>query len=274
VRSYVILFFLLVNLLFFHSRTLQAQQWELGGWMGTAHYFGDLNTNTSFKDTRPALGAIVRRNLNYYFSIRSSLNFGYVAFDDKLSPASYIYQKTRNLNFYSHILELSTQMEINFFKYKISDKEARFAPYFFVGLGCFFFSPKTELGNSRYNLANFSTEGQGLPGYDRKKYFPIQLAIPFGMGIKYGLSNYWTIGAEVGTRKTSTDYLDDVSSTYVNQNALLQSQGQDAVSLSDRSGTGFGTDGKQRGDSQKKDSYLFMGMTLTYTIRSIKCPYP
>ncbi len=88
---------------------------------------------------------------------------------------------------------------------------------------------------NRVYLKPLSTEGEGLPGYpDRKPYSLTQLAIPFGGGVKFAITNDWHIGLEVGLRKLFTDYLDDVSSTYADPNDLLTAKGQLAVDLSYR----------------------------------------
>ncbi len=41
------------------------------------------------------------------------------------------------------------------------------------------------------------------------------ISIPFGAGIKYSLNERFNIGFEILHRYTNTDYLDDVSKTYV-----------------------------------------------------------
>ena len=45
------------------------------------------------------------------------------------------------------------------------------------------------------------------------------------------------------------------------------------LDLSDRSAGKIGVPGTQRGDFRKKDSYLFVGITLSYTFVSQKCPF-
>src|SRR5690606_13448162 len=78
-------------------------------------------------------------------------------------------------------------------------------------------------------LKPLSTEGQGLPQYpDRKPYKLTQFAIPFGAGVKFRVSRNTVLAYEVGLRKIFTDYLDDVSTTYVDQATLLQERGRNA----------------------------------------------
>jgi hypothetical protein len=73
---------------------------------------------------------------------------------------------------------------------------------------------------------------------------------------------------ELSARKTFTDYLDDVSKTYVDQVALGAARGQKAVEMAYRGGevkdgnTTYPEDGSIRGGSKYKDWYYFMGFTL------------
>ena len=80
-----------------------------------------------------------------------------------------------------------------------------------------------------------STEGQGtinnIP--EQKPYKLTQLALGFG-GARYAINDNMNIGVELVQRKTFTDYLDDVSSIYVDHNVLLQAKGAKAVEMAYR----------------------------------------
>lgn len=267
--------YILILFFLFSEKIASAQDWEYGAWLGGSHYFGDLNTATSFRQLRPAGGLILRRFFNPHFAGRASLNGGFIGFDDRFSKK--FFQVKRNLNFHSPVIELSGQLEFNFFKMMIGDDSKRFSPYLSGGAGVFYFNPK--MGGEK--LKKYGTEGQGLQEYpDRNKYSLIQPTVIYGGGIKYRLKkSFWTIGIEGSNRHTFTDYLDDVSSTYPNKFSLASERGITAVELSDPSlridNTDYlGEDGKQRGDSRKTDSYFFFGISLTYTLRTIKCPDP
>ena len=60
---------------------------------------------------------------------------------------------------------------------------------------------------SWYDLQPLKTEGN--------KYNRFILAVPFGLGVKFNISYKVNFGFEIGARKTFTDYLDDVSSQYI-----------------------------------------------------------
>ncbi len=86
-----------------------------------------------------------------------------------------------------------------------------------------------------------STEGEGLVEYpDRKPYNLFQFSIPFGGGIKFRVSDHIVVAYEIGMRKTFTDYLDDVSTRYVDQAILLNERGPGAVAMAFRGDEGEG----------------------------------
>jgi hypothetical protein len=93
------------------------------------------------------------------------------------------------------------------------------------------------------------------------------LSVPYGAGVKYNLTGNWNIIGEVGYRTVFSDYLDDVSGKYPNF-LTLSSEDYD---LSDPSIGKIGVTGTQRGDLRKRDTYMFTGLSLTYTFVSSKC---
>jgi len=59
-------------------------------------------------------------------------------------------------------------------------------------------------------------EGQGMAEYPaRQEYSLWQKNIPMGFGLKYYIKENMFIGLEILHRKTFTDYIDDVSTTYI-----------------------------------------------------------
>src|SRR5204863_7010817 len=68
-------------------------------------------------------------------------------------------------------------------------------------------------------LQPLHTEGQGFPEYsDRKPYALTQLEMPMGIGAKFYMTESMYIGIEVLHRKLFTDYVDDVSTRYIDPN--------------------------------------------------------
>ena len=78
---------------------------------------------------------------------------------------------------------------------------------------------------------------------------------------------------EYGIRKTFTDYLDDVSSTYTGGNLIDMSPL--AIEMSDNSLDGLKGKNFQRGNTKNNDWYTFTGITLSFKLLSEKerCNY-
>jgi hypothetical protein len=106
-------------------------------------------------------------------------------------------------------------------------------------------------------------------GYDQYAF-----AIPYGIGVKVALNNNWAINVEASSRITFTDYIDDVSGVYAEPEDINYFVNGVNVgpALADRSTANIGIPGKQRGTSKDKDRFMFVGIGLTYTINTIKCP--
>lgn len=118
-------------------------------------------------------------------------------------------------------------------------------------------------------LQPLGTEGQGLIA-SRTKYSLIGICIPVGIGFKYTIDRYWGVGLEIGLRKTFTDYIDDVSTTYFDFANYPDANDLAAV-LADRSNKSdpkVTTAGQQRGDPRDKDSYMFGIFSLNYKLRT------
>ncbi|MBA4168276.1 MAG: hypothetical protein H0X41_12180, partial [Chitinophagaceae bacterium] len=128
-------------------------------------------------------------------------------------------------------------------------------------------------------LRPLGTEGQGTAAYpDRKPYSTIAICVPFGMGVKYAINPRMNIGAEIVHRFTTTDYLDDVSKTYVGSDKFPNNtDGTPSIAqrLQDRSyetGEIIGIEGRQRGLPKQKDQYIMAELTFSFNLTSYRCP--
>jgi hypothetical protein len=125
-----------------------------------------------------------------------------------------------------------------------------------------------------------NTEGQGSTLYpDRKPYSAMALCLPIGVGIKYSLNERFNIGFEVLYRFTGTDYLDDVSTTYVDPIVFYDPASglppPAAFYLHDRSnetGEPIGIPGRARGNSKQKDQFVTAMFHVTFNLQSYRCP--
>ena len=246
---------------------------ELGGWLGTSFYFGDLNTSYSLRDLRPAAGIIGRYNFNTRLALKFSVNYGSIRAAD--ANSSNPFERSRNLSFRSNILDGSFQFEFNFFSYVHGSRDNWYTPYVFMGPSFFHFKPKAKYEGRWVDLQELGTEGQ----FRGEEYESIQPAINYGIGFKMDLNYAWSLNFELSGRFLYTDYLDDVSTTYPNMIELRNIRGQVgelAVALSDRSGEvvdlPIGEEGRQRGNSKNNDSYNFFSVGLVYYIGALECP--
>lgn len=245
--------------------------------VGGASYFGDLNTTANISHSKPALGAFFRKQFGDYVAVRLGGQYAYVGYSDAYSKNAY--QHTRNLSFNSNIWEMTLQGDFNFFRFNPVDPRYRFTPYLTFGFGGFHYNPYTYLNGVKYFLRPLHTEGQDSPLYpNRKEYSTMAACFPVGMGFKWALNENINLGIEVVYRFTTTDYLDDVSTTYAGAAAfppLPDGQPSPAYLLQDRSyvyGTPIGIAGRQRGYSAQKDSYATASITLSFNLSSYICP--
>ena len=246
-----------------------SQRIHVGIFGGLSAYSGDL-TDKIFpkKVTNGAIGITANYELMEQVMIRGGFTYTIVGGADRFSDDDSLI--ARNLAFETKITEFSLLGEYYFFNLS----EQKFSPYLFAGMAVFHFNPYDFNGSTqKIFLKPLSTEGEGLSQYpDRKAYSLTQLALPFGGGIKYAINDNLRIGLEMGLRKLFTDYLDDVSTTYVDPNDLLAAKGQLAVDMSYRGdelpggNPNYPAKGAQRGGSNHKDWYYMLGLHLTYRL--------
>lgn len=254
------------------------QEGEFGVGLGAAHYFGDLNTRARINRPKMAASMFFRKNLNNYIAVRVGATYARVGYSDIYNRYNdFMYR--RNLSFNSNVWELSLQGDFNFFRFMPGEPTENFTPYVTFGVGVFSYDPYAYLQGRKIYLRPVGTEGQGSPLYpDRKSYGTTALSIPIGMGIKYAVNDRINIGFEVLHRITNTDYLDDVSKTYVSPATFPpkpDGSPSDAFLLSDRSyelGEPIGIPGRQRGNSKQKDQFGTAILYISFNLQSYKCP--
>ena len=254
------------------------QQGEFGISAGAAHYFGDLNTRAKLNRPKPALGVFFRKQFGNYTALRIAAHYARLGYSDVYNTQNE-YQHRRNLSFNSNVFEFTLQGDFNFFKFVPADPYYSFTPYITLGAGVFSYDPYAYLGGQKYFLRPLGTEGQGTAAYpDRKPYNTMAICVPIGVGIKYALNDRMNLGFEIVYRYTTTDYLDDVSKTYVGSDKfppLPDGSPSAAQLLQDRSyetGDIIGIEGRQRGYSKQKDAYVLAEVTLSFNLTSYRCP--
>ncbi len=287
----------------------QANRWkrtryELVGGLGVSTFVGDLGggnkpegkhflSDYDFMSQRFVLNGGLRYKLLNSVAVQGVLSYAMLAGND--NKTENIYRKDRNLSFRTNLWELSTHLEYSIIPEPLNYRRNRrghfslrsllqINTYVFAGVSVFYFNPKgkDDTGEGATNkwvaLQPLGTEGQGLVD-GRKKYSRVQVAIPFGMGFKYAINRKMSVGLEFGPRYTFTDYIDDVSTTYVDNEWLREKRGDVAARLADKSiktnpenpdsdpvpNVNYGG-GDQRGEAKFNDFYMFTTAHITYKL--------
>ncbi len=102
--------------------------------------------------------------------------------------------------------------------------------------------------------------------WGRIRYTRFSIAIPYGGGFRYAINRNWGLNLEISGRRTFTDYIDDVSNSYVDPDVL----GGINAPIADP--TLSLPEGKQRGTAKDVDRFSYYGVAVTYTIQNLKCP--
>lgn len=119
-----------------------------------------------------------------------------------------------------------------------------------------------ELNGQWHSLRPLGTEGQNIDP-TKSPYNPFSVIIPFGFGKNIKLNNGMTLGIDISLRKSFTDYLDDVSTSYFDNNLIRAHSGDIAAQLADRSsGSSIGQPGSIRGNPKNNDNYFLVGLKL------------
>jgi hypothetical protein len=209
-----------------HAQKMLGQRSEVGFGIGTFNYTGDLVRTYNLRFSKPAATAFYRSNISSVISVRTALTVGKIGASDTRKPID-PFANTRAASFDLFLLEGSGTFEYHFLNWRDDKRRLRFTPYLFAGAALF-----------------------GISGVQQKnaEYSNIQMAIPFGGGMKYVLNPKYYIAFEFGMRKTFFDYLDNIS------DGDLQNKNY------------------QYGNVFDTDNYFFAGFTLTYTFYDIPCP--
>lgn len=269
---------------------------EVFGSVGSANFLGDLGggakdgrdyspADLNPSQTRTAFGIGYREKYTRYFNVAAKLNYLIVRGDD--AKTTNPYRNNRNLNFRSNIFELSARAEFGWQSsrtgnnrygikktYSAASRKLSHNVFGFIGVGAFYYNPQGRTASGSYvKLRPLHTEGQGLPG-GPKQYSNFSVAIPIGAYYKVIIDKKWSLGIEIAWRKTFTDYIDDVGSSYYDKAALAAAYGDQSAQMADPSkgdipGASLpAADGTPavRGDKQK-DSYMSVEITAGYIFK-------
>ncbi|MDB4161454.1 DUF6089 family protein [Bacteroidia bacterium] len=247
----------------FFAQLSFAQSWEVGGMLGSSNYHGDLAYNIVPKETHFSGGAFLKYNFNEYWAMRPTLSYLKISGAD----SNFEEYELRNLSFRNSIYEFSNVMEFNFQSFSNRAIHNKTSVYALLGIALFVHKPEAMFNNEWVELRPLLTEKQ--------RYRLVQISIPVGVGVKHAVTPNLILGFEAGWRKTFTDYLDDVSTTYAN----TDDGGVAYRSLVDRSyevsesGRALASEGDVRGDPNLKDWYFQTAFSISYRFTPIQCPF-
>lgn len=284
---------------------------EVGLGIGPLFFLGDLGGNkgvgqsTWLKDVQFPLvnlskGLFVQAYPAEWLGFRLAINHGKLEGYDhtiKAQGGDEETRKNRNLQFQSSLLEAYLAAEISptvFFE-KYDGLLGKIRPYGLIGAGVFHFNPKGQYfapdGSSKWvALQPLHLEGQGFAEYpDRKPYSLTQLEIPMGVGFKFFIKENMFVGLEVLHRQTFTDYVDDVSTTYIDntlfgkyltpEQATMANQLYYRKYFDPTQQLRNPPDEEQRGDPKQNDAFFStifrMGWRLNQMsseLRQLRCP--
>jgi Outer membrane protein beta-barrel domain len=308
-KSMIAAVFMAFSTLSANSQILEkASFFEAGITVAPSNFLGDLGGNygrgttflkdNNFQMTKLMFGAFLSYHPNEWLGFRLNGNFGQLEGDDAIinnKGGLEEMRKIRNSNFRSKVAEAFLAAEIYptvFFEYEPSDLFHKLRPYGLIGVGVFHFDPEgtDPLNGNWVKLKPLRTEGQGMAEYpDRPEYKLTQLNIPMGLGLKYFLSDKTALSLEVIHRKTFTDYIDDVSTKYIDPalfyNYMPLQQAQLAQRMANKTDNGLGSTvfraGNKRGTATNNDSYYSFGFKLSIRLgnngdnrwrNSTRCP--
>ena len=270
---------------------------------GQSNYLGDLGGGTRVNRTK--LGDLDFKENTFFYGfslsqirkeaigIRLSYVFGNIAgsdkntfYQDEQDPA---YSRfVRNLDFRSTISEGSLLFEIYPFKFISYQKKLHnsyFQPYALFGVGRYSFNPQGSYfdpildENVWVDLQPLALEGQGMAEHpDRMPYKTSQWNLPLGLGLRYEISRTIGLSVEYVGRVLSTDYLDDVSTNYIEpelfEKYLNADDAELAKFLNNKSrlvdANRAYSPGQQRGDPERNDFYFSIVAKLSIKINRDK----
>jgi len=159
----------------------QQQTADLGLFLGGSIPITDFTKTDILKSVNLDYGAFYRYNFNSRIGLRINALYGKVGAEGELDG-------TPVQGFKKNVFDLSALVEINSLDFLIGVDKMKFSPYVFTGIGL------TTYGGT--------SGGVFTPN------------IPIGVGVKYAIGKYLSVGAEASLRKLFNDELDNLENPH------------------------------------------------------------
>lgn len=260
--------------------SLQAQEYYIRAYGGVTYYHGDLSPTSStlsLSDAHPAFGIYAGMKLGGLVTLGARTMKGHISAYDSASQNPD--KRRRNLHFESNVYELGliADVHINHLWKNLNRYGIQLS--LTTGVNVYHYNPKALYEGKWIALQPLMTEGEGLRQYlEQKPYHLTRINFPIGINAQFKIRYNLAFGIELAPRITFNDYLDDVSSVYINYNDLLALKGELTAIMANRSGELTGTGpamvptGTPRGDPSDADWYMFTGVYISYIIGAQKPP--
>ncbi len=210
-----------------YSQKWKLTRYELHFGIGTTNVYSDIGGSIDknnwwgikdirIKETRPSFYGGTRFKLKNNQSIKLNLILGFGTGSDVGSKNA-----IRNHSYTTTIFEPSVQYEYYFIAedrrnrpsnlYNRSGMLNNFTNkglYVFAGLGGVLFYPKYIQGTPIGTDIEIEAAKQQYPNEITSGYSHFSVVIPVGVGFKYSVDKYWSIGIEFGRRFSFSDFLD------------------------------------------------------------------
>lgn len=261
IKSYILIFLgILCAFSAFSQKSKAVLNKEISFHFGPAIFQGDVTSGLFFSKKKVSQLSFENCNLNigsgmnFYispsFSFKTNVNLLQLYGDDAWGK-----NEVRMLKFKTYLLDFSALIEYIYFNPLFEKKYLTLS----TGVAFINFYPLGKYNGKWHNLRNASTEGQGLIK-GTKKYKPIVLSMPINFGYFFDVNNRDKYGIEICFRKTFTDYIDDVSGRYYDNDEILKQKGESAAALADPKPI-KSPSGTLRGNPRKNDNYTFINFS-------------
>jgi hypothetical protein len=221
---------------YFFIVNARSQFHEIGAFIGSSNYIGDIGTDKYIHPNSPALGLVYKWNTTDRFSLRAGFTFSKLEENEFRNRDLNRFRRSYKLS--NNIQEAMVGIEINFFEFNLHDETLGFTPYIFYGVSYFRYEQFYLTPNGPFDPPTYNNYGS-----DEKIAFPLIL------GFKINPNPIFVIALEMGARYTLTDNLD--GSNPENEFADIQEY--------------------KFGNIMNNDWYIFTGLTISFTFGDLPC---
>lgn len=272
---------------------------DLWGDVGTQNPIDHYANDRYYQKPHFMGGIFMRFSGHPALALRLNLNYGTLYANDdwninKAREATSIeddaYQRyLRNQDARANVWEGTVMLEVIPMRINPESKIAQksMQPYLAFGAGGFHFRPQTSLidpvtGRKRWVYTKeLRLEGEGIENSGAVQTNLWQVCVPMGAGLRWDVGKNMNIGVEWLYRMTTTDRLDNVSSTYLTpdyfdrhlspEDAAIAKQVYDKSWYIEPSVSHPA--GSPRGNKDVLDGYSTFSITLMYRLETNKTPW-